>query len=234
MSTLSICTICQDESEVIEEFLNCCVYTKAVLQQDLKEVVIVDGGSKDNTLGIIKRYGEEIPLVLIENLFDTFGKQKNRALEKVTGDYIFFPDADMSWTKNFAEVFKAGYYDRAPMWDFHMFFTAKDKYHYFRNWPRGVNMRLWRRGPIFATEFHEKLQGQHSGLPVCQCITIFENSMRQSDEALLNRGRRYQKFQAQMEAAGGGPGSETRYLNAAHVPDDEIALLPQNLINLIL
>ena len=213
MPSLSICSIAQDEAEVIPWLLNCCVHAYNVLGDDLKEVVIVDGGSKDNTINIIKKYESKLPLRLLFREFDTFGKQKNFCLSFATGNYVFFPDADFSWTSNFPTVFKSGFYESSPMWDFQMRFTCTAATNYFA-WPLGVNMRLWRRGPIFRTEFHEKLEGQTPGLPVCPYVTIFENSMRQSDEALLNRGKRYQKFVKQMEAEGGGPGAEDRYLSA--------------------
>jgi len=215
MSSLSIISICQDEEEVIGWMLECCVYTYGVLKDLLKEVVIVDGGSKDNTLNIIKSYQNKIPLILIQHPFDSFGQQKNRALEKSTGDYVFGPDADMTWTSNFPIVFKSGFYESSDMWDFRMRFTADDSYHYF-DWPLGVNMRLWKNKFKFVTNFHEKLDGQlyMNGLPVCPHVWLFENSFRQSDKSLLNRGNRYQKFVKEMEAAGGGPGSSTRYLDA--------------------
>ncbi len=233
MSTLSICIIAQDEAEVIPWTLNCCLHTYSVLGDLLKEVVVVDGGSKDKTVDVVNSYIGRLPLVLLQHPFDSFGKQKNRALEIASVDYIFAPDADMTWTTNFPNVFSSGYYDKASMWDFRMLFTADDAYHFF-DWPRGVNMRLWRRGPTFRTEYHEKLEGQTQGLPVCPYVFLFENSIRQSDEALLNRGRRYQKFAKQMEAEGGGPGPENRYVDAKHSPANMKLPIDNELRKLIL
>ena len=125
MTTLSIISICQDEAQVIPWFLDCCAYTYKVLGPNfLKEIVIVDGGSTDGTLDIIRSYQDKMPLYLVEHPFDTFGKQKNRALEVATGDYILAPDADMTWTTNFGLVFKSGYYEQFEMVDFRMMFTA--------------------------------------------------------------------------------------------------------------
>jgi len=237
MSSLSIISICQDEAEVIGWFLECCLHTDSILGDLLKEIVIVDGGSKDNTVSIIQQYQKKCPKIqLHEHPFDSFGSQKNRALEHTTGDYIFAPDTDMTWTMNFPTVFKSGYYESANLWDFRMLFTADDGYHYF-NWTLGVNMRLWKSGFKFVTGFHEKLDGQiHAGgLPVCQHVWLFENSFRQSDEALWNRGRRYQKFTKQMTEAGGGPGSEDRYINAKlHTPSSQKLEIPQIIKDMIL
>jgi hypothetical protein len=237
MTTLSICAICQDEAEVIVWYLDCCVYTYKILGDKwLKEVVIVDGGSVDGTLAIIKTYQDKLPLILIEHPFDTFGSQKNRALALTTGDYVFFCDSDMTWTTNFGLIFKSGFYEKYEMVDFRMLFTALDEYHYHK-WKPGVNMRLWaNKGRRFVTGFHEKLQDQigMGGLPVCEHVWLFENSMRQSDKALLHRGERYQQFAAQMEIAGAAPGPIDRYLKAKNEPLETIAEIPLILQTLIL
>jgi len=184
MSTLSVCTICLNEEEPIVWYLDCCAYLAATLP-NLQEVILVDGGSTDNTIDVINSYRDRVPITLLQHPFDTFGEQKNRALVKATGDFIFGPDADMTWTRNFSDVFASGQYASAAYWDFQMKFTAQDKYHYFHRWPQGVNMRLWKRGPLFVTNFHEKLQGQTQGIPVCSHVTIFENSRRIGDQAAL-------------------------------------------------
>jgi glycosyltransferase involved in cell wall biosynthesis len=234
MSKLSICCICQDEEELIGEFLECCKHFYDNAPDNLSEIIIADGGSQDNTVEIIKQYINKMPLILIEHPFDTFGQQKNRCMDLATGDFIFFPDADMTWTTNFPEAFKSGFFDCNPMWDFILYFTVRDKYHYFHKWPLGPSLRMWKSGPRYGTNFHEKLQGQHPGLPICSHVTIFENSCRQSDNALLNRGKRYQRFLKEMVDAGAGPGPEDKYLKAAHVPDSEIGEIPNHIRSLIL
>jgi hypothetical protein len=66
---------------------------------------------------------------------------------------------------------------------------------------------------------------------------LFENSMRQSDAALLHRGERYQKFTEQMIANGGahaGPGPVDRYLQAKRSPPEMKAEIPLGIRSLIL
>ena len=234
MPSLSICTICQDEEEVIKWMLESCKYVNEQIPDLLKEVVINDGGSRDSTVDIINSYKDYIPLTLIEHPFDNFGQQKNRCLEKCSGEFIFFPDADMSWTSNFSNMFKTNYLLSNNMWDMMLYFTVRDGIHYFKNWPLGPSMRVWKRGPKYSTNFHEKLEGQYPGLPICRDVFVFENSMRQSDKALLNRGERYQRFIKEMQEEGGGPGPVDKYLKAAHVGDEEVALLPDHIRKLIL
>ena len=231
MNTLSICSIAQDEEEVIKFFLECCVQTYIVLGDLLKEVIVIDGGSIDHTMDVLKSYSDKLPLTIIEHPFDTFGDQKNRAIDKSTGDFIFFPDTDMSWTINFASKFKSGFYKDTLYCDFPMLFTANDAYHFY-DWPRGINMRLWRRGPRFLTKFHEKLDGQTQGIPCDGEVVIFENSRRQSDKALLSRGERYQKFVKEMTDEGGGPGPADKYYSNKHF--EKFLEIPIEIKNLIL
>ncbi|MFA5394965.1 MAG: glycosyltransferase [Methanogenium sp.] len=235
MSTLSIMGICQDEGEVIGAYLESCVHLKSVLQNDLKEVILIDGGSKDNTIEIINSYKDKLPIILIEHPFDSFGQQKNRGLEVATGDYIWGCDTDMTWTTDFPEIFKSGFYDMEDFWNFRIIFTADDAYHYFYKWPTNANVRLWKRGPKFVTNFHEQLEGANGkAAPLDMKVLLFENSFRQSDAALLNRGKRYQKFAAALSAVGFGPGPEDRYLNAAHCPESEKAPIPKEYVSFIL
>jgi len=235
VSTLSICSICQDEGEVIGAFLESCVHTLSVLRDDLREVILVDGGSKDNTLDVISSYKDRLPLILLERSFDSFGQQKNIALEEASGDFIWGPDTDMTWTTNFPEMFKQGYFDVEAFWNFPIVFTADDAWHYFYQWPTNINVRLWKRGPKFVSYYHEQPEGSLKGsTPLCQDVWMFENSCRQSDAALWNRGRRYQKFAVQMAEAGGGPGPEDRYVNAAQQSTTQKQLLPHAILKMVL
>ncbi len=215
MSTLSVCTICQDEEEPIKWYLEACKHlTKNC--PGLQEVVLIDGGSKDNTIDVINSYKDEIPIKLLERPFDCTRDQQNFGLEHCTGEFVFTPDADMTWTSNFPDIFNSGFFDRMSYCDFPMLFTAKDAYHWFYKWNLGINMRLHKRGPKWTRKFHVVLEGQTPGIPVCGRVTIFENSCRISDEkALLNRGERRQWCIDDMIAEGNGPGAPDRFLEAA-------------------
>ena len=215
MSTLSICTICQDEDELIGLWLDSCVHVYKYLKDDLKEVIIVDGGSLDKTVEIINSYKDKLPLILIEYPFDTFGQQKNRGMEEATGDFIFYPDADITWTTNFPGTFKSGHYNSNNFWEFRVMTPVGDKYHIIKQ-NMGVTMRLWKRGPIYVTNFHEKLEGMiHKG-KMCEYVFLFDNCLMQSDAKLMHRGERYQKFTEELVKEGMGPGPADRFYNARH------------------
>jgi glycosyltransferase involved in cell wall biosynthesis len=235
-NTLSIVTACQDEEEPIKWYLESCAHAAEHIP-GLKEVILIDGGSKDNTIDVILSYQDRIPLKLIQRPWDFTRAQQNYALEQATGDFVFGPDADMTWTTNFSDVFNSGLFQQGAYWDFPMIFTVRDAYHYFKNWQQGINMRLWKRGPKWGEhrKYHVQLEGQTQGIPVCQSVVIFENSCRiTNDAALLNRGERRQICIPDMQAEGAAPGSPTLFLEHAHVPDSEVAPLPEHFTSLSL
>jgi len=81
---LSLCMIARDEEEHIEKALES-------VKDIVDEIVVVDTGSSDRTKEIIREFKGKV----IETKWaDNFSKAKNFALEKATGDYILFMDAD--------------------------------------------------------------------------------------------------------------------------------------------
>ena len=68
----------------------------------LDEIIIVDSGSTDNTLEIAKQYTDKIYF----NEFKDFSDQRNFAIKKCTGDWIFTMDADEVMGENFFEFKK--------------------------------------------------------------------------------------------------------------------------------
>jgi len=223
LNTLSIATICQDEEEPIRWYLECCKHAFSVLQTRLHEIVIVDGGSKDNTIDVIKEYQKEIPITLLERPFDIPRNQMNFALEHCTAEFVFTPDADMTWTTNFPEKFATNFYNTGNYWDFLILFTARDAYHYFFKWPVGPNIRMHRRGPKWTRNYHVRLERQPTGPALCREVTIFENSCRiKSEAALINRGERRQSHITGMEEEGGHPGPVNRFLDASKLDDHHV------------
>jgi len=81
---LSLCMIVRDEEAQIEKSLES-------VKDIVDEIIVVDTGSSDRTKEIIRGFGGRIIEAIWE---DNFSKAKNLALEKATGDYILFMDAD--------------------------------------------------------------------------------------------------------------------------------------------
>ena len=224
--TLSILTIMQDEEEPIRWYLESCAHLAANFS-DLKEVVLVDGGSIDRTLEIVHEYETRVPLRVFERPWDFTRAQLNFGLDQCSGDYIFNPDADFTWTTNMPTWLRTGEFATETYWDFPLLFTARDAYHYF-TWPPGPSMRMFsanlpggrRRHYDETRKYHVHLEGQYQGIPVCRQVFMFENSCRITNEiALRHRGQRRQHCAADMELEGSSPGDPDRFLNASKSGD---------------
>jgi glycosyltransferase EpsJ len=78
-----------------QDYIERCILS--ILNQKYKnfELIIVNDGSTDNSLEIIKQYvKEDKRIILINKKNEGVSKARNQALEKATGDYICFLDAD--------------------------------------------------------------------------------------------------------------------------------------------
>ena len=240
MKSLSVCTIVQDEEEPIRWYLECCAYLALQAGDLLREVVLVDGGSKDGTIDIINSYRSKIPIHLVHREFDTARRQMDAGQEHCTGDMIFCPDADMTWTMNLGSMLKAGYFDGPGCWQFYMMFTAKDAYHFFNKWPMGTNMRMYDKKYHWnkKREYHVMLGAPDDAVAFCPTMVVFENSARISDpQALLNRGLRRQVYKERMHLEGMGPGEVSRFVDLkrrVESGEESIALLPDYILNNVL
>ncbi len=66
------------------------------------EIIIVDGGSTDNTMKIARGIGPKVKIV--ERKFDfNFGKHKSFAMEQCKGDWVLFPDCDEWYNEPFLQ-----------------------------------------------------------------------------------------------------------------------------------
>ena len=79
---LSVIIICENEAQDIEACLQSVAWAD--------EIIVFDSGSHDETVAICKRY---TPHVFCTD-WPGFGPQKNRALEKASGDWVLSLDAD--------------------------------------------------------------------------------------------------------------------------------------------
>lgn len=77
------------------QYLRDCI--DSLVNQTYKniEIIVVNDGSKDNSLEIINEYASKYPnIILINQENKGYSGARNVALEKVTGDYVGFVDSD--------------------------------------------------------------------------------------------------------------------------------------------
>jgi glycosyltransferase involved in cell wall biosynthesis len=89
---ISIISPCLNNSKQVRIFLSSLFLQK----YPLKEVIMVDGGSKDETINTIKHCQKKYPnLKLIKTGFASPGLQRNKGAEKANGELLFFLDSDI-------------------------------------------------------------------------------------------------------------------------------------------
>ncbi len=100
MSTISIIVPIYNEEKYIEKCLESIIEND--YNKDKMEVFLVDGGSKDKTVDIIKKYQQKYPFFkLLNNSNKTPPYAMNIGIEASKGDYIIRLDAHASYPKNY-------------------------------------------------------------------------------------------------------------------------------------
>ncbi len=84
MFKISLCMIVKDE----EKFLEDCLSS---VENIVDEIIIVDTGSSDSTISIAEKYKAKI---FHFNWINDFSAARNFALDKVSGDWVLYLDAD--------------------------------------------------------------------------------------------------------------------------------------------
>lgn len=84
IKSISLCVIVKDEEKMIGKLLES-------VKDVVDEIIVVDTGSKDNTIKICEEYTHKIYNF---KWVDDFSKARNYSLKKATCDYILWLDAD--------------------------------------------------------------------------------------------------------------------------------------------
>jgi len=93
---LSVIVIVKDEADRIAD----CLSSVAGIAD---EIIVLDSGSSDNTVEICRQFTDKV----FETDWPGYGKQKQRALDKATGDWVLSIDADERLTPELADEIDA-------------------------------------------------------------------------------------------------------------------------------
>ena len=80
----------------VEKYIDGCL--KSVMNQTFKdyEVIVVNDGTKDNSMDIVKKYDVKV----IEQKNQGLSAARNTGVKHAKGDYLIFLDSDDSWNKD--------------------------------------------------------------------------------------------------------------------------------------
>ena len=119
------------------------------------EIVVVDSGSTDMTLEIAKKYKARI----YSRKFDNYSNQKNYAVEKATGDWIFSLDADEEITPELGSGIQVALRQK----DINGYFIPRKNIIFGQEikhtrWSPDAHIWLWRKGKgSWKGEVHEEV-----------------------------------------------------------------------------
>lgn len=102
----------------VEKYLDECLENIYKIMSIKKEVILVNDGSTDSSLEILKKYKEKFPEItrIINKKNAGLSDTRNVGMEESKGEYIYFIDSDdFIDSKKFESIFQAGRIERADI-----------------------------------------------------------------------------------------------------------------------
>ncbi len=141
---VSACIICHNEEDLI---LNCLQWLDSLF--NLSEICLIDSYSSDKTWEYITKFKTNKFFKIKQQVFTSFGKQKNDCIDMATQDWILMIDADETYghkmnkllgdiNNNLLQQYNAFRMDTFTTWP--------DKKHHIDPHIKDPHIRIWRRG----------------------------------------------------------------------------------------
>ncbi len=204
INTLSITLIVKNEAHHIRRCLDSIAWAD--------EIIILDSGSTDDTVKICKEYTQHV----YETDWPGFGIQKNRALEKATGKWVFSIDADEWLSDDLKEEIKQTINNTSGT-----IFSIPRRTQYFGEWlyhgDAGNDrvLRLFKRGTTKFTNdiVHESIKT--SGHQVTRLKYFLLHDSYDTIETLIDKMNQYSTLSAKMRHEKGKKSSLTKAITHA-------------------
>ena len=152
MPTLSVVMIAKNEAHNLVACLRSC-------EGLADEVVVIDGGSTDNTVALARDLGAK---VVCKTDWEGFGKQRRFAQSQVSSDWVFWIDADERLTPELKSAIKAAVDrdDRQAIYSVARLSSVFGRFIRHSGWYPDRVLRLHPRGLTQYTEsaVHERLE----------------------------------------------------------------------------
>lgn len=80
----------------VQEYIEKCLDSvfNLAIEENLFEVIVVNDGTKDNSMAMVRKYASHINLVVIDKINGGLSSARNAGMEVANGEYIWFIDSD--------------------------------------------------------------------------------------------------------------------------------------------
>jgi tetratricopeptide (TPR) repeat protein len=169
--------ITRDESRFIDGCL-------ASLVGSVDEIVVVDTGSRDDTITKARRF----PVEFYQFAWcDDFSAARNFALEQATSDWILYIDADERFAVPYPEMLRQTLNDKGKI-------AWRLRFHPRGDWTAYAELRLFRNDPriSFRGAIHERVEdsvnavAQSDKMEIGECDLILQHVGYEDDQARKN------------------------------------------------
>ncbi|MEI6543805.1 MAG: glycosyltransferase family 2 protein [Methylococcales bacterium] len=158
------------------------------------EIIVLDSGSDDDTVSICRRYTDKV----YETDWPGFGLQKQRALDKATGDWVLSIDADEMVTAELrAEIERVMQENKLQAYEIPRLSSYCGRQMRHGGWWPDYVLRLFRRdvGRFSEAAVHEKVLVEGK---VGQLVSPFHHETAVNLEEILDKVNSYSSLGAQM------------------------------------
>ena len=196
MHGITLCSIVLNEEENIVEFIE---HHKPYV----RDIVIIDGGSKDNTMELSVDYANVLKKI---SFTGHYGNQKNRAIEQAVTDWVLFVDADERMNeqslKSLQGLIDQDEFDSYAFPRKNFVDDVYDEEHY-----PDFQIRLFRAYCRYVRPVHEELVGFHNRKELGDDMAMIHS--KKSDRH-NNRNKAYDSFAAKYINEAGKPSEQTK------------------------
>ncbi len=159
------------------------------------EIIVLDSGSQDDTVSLAREYTDHVH---INTDWQGFGTQKNRALERATGDWVLILDADERVEAALRDEILAvmGAAESPPVWEIPRLSSYCGRTMHHSGWYPDYLARLFRRGSARVSEnkVHERLL--YEGRPG-RLKTPLRHDTHRNLEEVIDKINRYSSLGAE-------------------------------------